>query len=87
MPYRNLDISNLRRNKISRLAFVVLDAVKDEELEHFVPAIGLVLEAICEEKNLSRQDIMTVVGNMLRTTGLEDDNYVNALRSYIRDDI
>lgn len=82
-----VDLSNLRRPHVSRLAFVILDAIKNEELDYFIAAIGLVLEAVCEEKNLSRQEIMTSVGNMLRTEGLADDNYVTALRSYIREEI
>ena len=88
MAYRNLDLSNLRREKVSRLAFTILDAVdKDEDLTYFVASVGLVLEAIVEEKNLSRGEIMTSVANMLRKTGLADDNYVTALRSYIREEI
>jgi hypothetical protein len=82
-----LDLSNLRRPHVSRLAYVILDAVKDEQLDYFIASVGLVLEAVCEEKNLSRSEIMTSVGNMLRTEGLEDDNYVTALRSYIREEI
>lgn len=82
-----VDISNLRRPHVSRLAFVLLDAVKNEELEYFIAAVGLVLETVCEEKKLSRSEIMTAVGNMLRTEGLADDNYVEALRSYIREEI
>lgn len=88
MTYRNLDLSNLRREKVSRLAFTILDAVdKDEDLTYFVSAVGLVLEAIVEEKNLSRGDIMVAVANMLRKTGLGDDNYVTALRNYVREEI
>ena len=82
-----VNISNLRRPHVSRLAFVILDAVKNEELDYFIASVGLVLEAVCEEKHLSRSEIMTSVGNMLRTEGLEDDNYVTALRTYIRDEV
>jgi hypothetical protein len=82
-----VNISNLRRPHVSRLAFTILDAVKNEELDYFIAAVGLVLEAVCEEKKLSRSEIMTAVGNMLRTEGLADDNYVEALRSYIREEI
>jgi hypothetical protein len=38
-------------------------------------------------KNLSRGDVMIAVNNMLRTTGLADDNYVAALRMFIKDDV
>lgn len=87
MTYRNLDLANLARKRVSRLAFTILDAVKDEELEYFISAVGMVLEAVAEEKNLDRSDIMTKVTNMIRTEGLDDDNYVMALRSYIREEI
>jgi hypothetical protein len=82
-----LDLSNLRRPHVSRLAFVILDAIKNEELDYLIASLGLVLEAVTEEKNLDRSDIMTKAANMLRTEGLEDDNYVTALRSYIREEI
>lgn len=82
-----VDISNLRRPHVSRLAFVLLDAIKNEELDYFIASVGLVLEVVCEEKKLSRSEIMTAVGNMLRTEGLADDNYVEALRSYVREEI
>ena len=87
MAYRNLDLSNLARKRVSRLAFTILDAVKDEELEYFITSVGMVLEAVAEEKTLDRSDIMTKVTNMIRTEGLDDDNYVTALRTYIRDEI
>lgn len=87
MSYNHIDMSNLRRDHVSRLAFTILDAVKNEELEYFIASVGLVLEAVCEEKQLSRGEIMTAVGNMLRTEGLSDDNYVDALRAYVREEI
>lgn len=82
-----MDLSNLRRPHVSRLAFTILDAVKNEPTDYFIAAIGLVLETVCDEKKLSRSEIMTAVGNMLRTEGLSDDNYVDALRSYIREEL
>lgn len=88
MSYNHIDLSNLRRDRVSRLSFTILDAVdKDEDLAYFVSSVGLVLEAICEEKKLSRSEIMTAVGNMLRTEGLSDDNYVDALRAYVREEV
>ena len=84
---RALDLGMLNRTKTSRVAFGILHAVQDEPLEYMAASLGLVLETICREKNLSPQDIMTVANNMLRTNGLEDDNYVTALRSFVRDEL
>jgi hypothetical protein len=84
---RTLDVGMVSRSRVSLLAFKMLDAIQDEPLEHMVPAVGLVLEALCEVKNLSRGDVMIAVNNMLRTTGLADDNYVAALRMFIKDDV
>jgi hypothetical protein len=50
-------------------------------------ALGLVLKTMCDVKGLSPQDIMTAAGNMLTAEGLEDDNYVTALKTFIRDDV
>lgn len=84
---RALDTSLLNRTRTSRMAFAILHTVQDEPLEYMAASLGLVLETVCREKNLSPQDIMTVANNMLRTDGLEDDNYVTALRTFIRDEL
>ena len=50
-------------------------------------ALGLVLEALGQEKNLSPPQVMPAAHNMLKTQGLADDNYVTALRTFVRDEI
>lgn len=88
MPKRRpLVLSNLSRTRASRLAFAILDAAQDERLEYMTAALGLVLKTMCDVKGLSPQDIMTAAGNMLTAEGLEDDNYVTALKTFIRDDV
>jgi len=80
-------LSDLSRSRASRSAFAILHAVQDEPLEYMAASLGLVLHAMCEVKGLSPQDIMTTASNMLRAEGLEDDNYVTALKTFIRDDV
>lgn len=87
MGYRSLDLGMLQRSRASRLAFAILDATQDEPLEYMAAALGLTLKALCEEKNLSPQEIMTASDNMLKTTGLGDDNYVTALRGFMREEV
>lgn len=82
-----LDMVLVNRTKASRLAFTILHTVQDEELPYMAAALGLLLRTLCETKGLDPQDIMTAADNMLRTTGMQDDNYVTALRAFIRDDI
>ena len=84
---RQLDLGMVRRSRASRLAFCILDATQDEPLEYMAAALGLTLKTLCEVKNLSPQDIMTAADNMLKTTGLEDDNYVTALRTFMADEV
>lgn len=87
MSIRNLDLATLSRSRASHLAFSILAAVQDEPLEYMAAALGLVLKTLSEEKRLNPQDIMTAADNMLKTQGLEDDNYVTALRMFIRDEV
>lgn len=84
---RALALGTISRSRASRSAFAILDAVQDEPLEYMAAALGLVLKTVCDVKNLSPQDIMTAAGNMLAAEGLEDDNYVTALRTFIRDEV
>lgn len=83
----NLDLGTLERSRVSTLAFKILDAIQSEPLELMLPALGMTLDAMCEVKRVSRSDVMTVVNNMLRTQGLKDDNYVAALRAFIKEDV
>ncbi|MCH2199768.1 MAG: hypothetical protein MK081_13395 [Flavobacteriales bacterium] len=69
------------------MAFNILHATQDESLEYMAAALGLVLEALVQEKNLSPTQVMTAAHNMLKTQGLADDNYVTALRTFVRDEI
>lgn len=82
-----LPMGSLNRSRASHAAFKILNVLQDEPLEYMAAAIGLVLEALCEQKNLSRGDIMLAVSNMLRTQGLADDNYVTALRTFIKTEV
>lgn len=84
---RQLDLGSLRRSQASRTAFTILNAVQHEPLDYMAAALGLVLQTVCDVKRLSPQDIMTAANNMLRETGLEDDNYVTALRTFVRDEV
>lgn len=84
---RRLDLGMLNRTRASRAAFAILDAVQDEPLEYLAGALGLTLKALEVEKNLSPSEIMTAADNMLKTTGLSDDNYVTALRTFMRDEV
>lgn len=84
---RHLDLGMLNRSRASRAAFAILNAVQDEPLEYLVGALGLTLKALEVEKKLSPSDIMTAADNMLKTTGLGDDNYVTALRTFMRDEV
>jgi hypothetical protein len=84
---RNLDLGFADRSRASHQAFAILNTLQDEPLEYMAAALGLVLKTLCEVKNLSPQDIMTTADNMLKTTGLSDDNYVEALRMFIRDEV
>lgn len=83
----NLDLGTLERSRVSTLAFKILDAIQGEPLELMLPALGMTLDAMCEVKRVARSDVMTVVNNMLRTHGLKDDNYVAALRAFIKEDV
>lgn len=87
MPHRPLALGSLDRSHVSKSAFRMLNAVQDEPLEYLAASIGLVLETLCEQKNLSRGDIMIAVSNMLRTHGLADDGYIEALRMFIKDEV
>jgi hypothetical protein len=82
-----LDLGIAKRHRASLAAFAIIDAMQDEPLQYMAAALGLTLRILCDVKNLSPQDIMTAADNMLRTTGLEDDNYVTALRNFIKDEV
>lgn len=84
---RHLDLGMLRRHRASRLAFAMIHVAQDEPLEYMAAALGLTLKALCEAKNLSPSEIMTAADNMLKTTGLEDDNYVQALVSFMKNEV
>jgi hypothetical protein len=84
---KHLDIGMVRRHRASRIAFAMIDVAQDEPLEYLAAGLGLTLKALCEAKNLSPGDIMTAADNMLKTTGLEDDNYVQALLSFMKDEV
>ena len=84
---KQLDLGMVHRHKASRLAFAIIATVQDEPLEYMAAALGLTLKTLAEVKGLSPQDIMTASDNMLKTTGLADDNYVTALQSFIRDEV
>ena len=88
MPKRRpLVLSDLHRSRASRSAFAILDAIQDEPLEYMAASLGLVLHMMCKVKGLNPQEIMTAADNMIRTEGLEDDNYITALETFIRDDV
>jgi len=87
MPDRVLEMGSLRRSRASRAAFKILNAIQGEPLEYMAAALGLTLKTLTEVKRLSPQDIMTASDNMLKTEGLEDDNYVRALRIFIEDNV
>lgn len=84
---RPLSLAALSRTRASRVAFAILDATQDESLEYMAASLGLVLKTMCDVKGLDPQDIMAAAGNMLTAEGLEDDNYVTALKTFIRDDV
>lgn len=84
---RHLDLGMLNRSRASRAAFAILNAVQDEPLEYLAAALGLTLKALAEEKNLSPQQIMTAADNMLKTTGFGGDNYIAALRGFMREEV
>lgn len=81
---RPFESAFLSRSRASRSAYRIINAIQDEPLEYMAASVGLVLEAMCEVKNLNPSEVMTVVHNMLRTTGLEDDQYVEALKEFIK---
>ena len=84
---RNLELGFVNRPRASKMAFSILNTIQDEPLEYMAASLGLVLKTLCEVKGLSPQDIMTTADNMLKTTGLVDDNYVAALRMFISEDV
>lgn len=84
---RSVDLGTLSRSRASRLAFTIVHATQDEPLEYMAGALGLTLKALCEAKGLSPQDVMTAADNMLKTTGLKDDNYVAAILSYMKNEV
>lgn len=83
---RSLELGTLSRSHVARTTFRILDAIQDEPLEYMLLAIGMTLEALCEVKRLSRSDVMTVATNMLSRED-EAENYVRALRSFIKDEV
>jgi hypothetical protein len=83
----NVELGFISRPRASLMAFAILNTLQDEPLEYMAAALGLVLKTLTEVKHLSPQDIMTAADNMLKTTGLSDDNYIEALRSFIRDEV
>lgn len=84
---KTLDLGMVSRSRASLLAFTIIHSIQDDPLEYMAASLGLVLKTLTEVKGLSPQDIMTCADNMLKTTGLEDDNYVEALRIFIRDEV
>lgn len=84
---RSIELGTLSRSRASLTAFKIIDLLQDEPLEYAVAALGLTLQAVCDTKRLSPSEIMTAADNMIRATGLEDDNYVEALRRFIGDEI
>jgi len=84
---KRFSFGNLQRKRVSHNSIRLITAIQDEPLEYLAASLGLVLKTLCAEKQLSQQDIMTAADNMLRTTGLEDDGIVTALRSFIREEI
>jgi hypothetical protein len=84
---RSLDLGTLQRSRVSTLSFKILDAIQGEPLELMLPALGMTLEAMCEVKGVARSDVMSVVTNMLQAHGEHDDNYVAALRAFIKEDV
>jgi hypothetical protein len=87
MSYRDLPLSSLRRSEVSHTAFKIINLLQDEPLDYAVAALGLTLNAVATEKNLSPGEIMTAANNMLHAEGLSDDNYVSALRNFIKDEL
>jgi hypothetical protein len=83
----NIQLGMLARNRATLQSFKILNAIQDEPLEYMAASLGLVLKTLCEVKGLSPQDIMTTADNMLKTTGLGDDNYVTALREFIKAEV
>lgn len=87
MRANRLPVGLCNRTKASAIAFKIVHAIQDEPLEYAAAALGLCLKAVEIEKKLSPTEIMTAASNMLAAHGLEDDNYVTALRSFVKEEI
>lgn len=68
-------------------AFTILDAIQDEPLEYLAVSLALVLKALTEEKHIAPQDLMTTASNMLKAEGAAGDNYIKALKAFVRDEV
>lgn len=77
----------LKRDRVSRLAFEIINAAQNEDARYMAAALGLAMAALEEAHGFSPSEVMTSAYKQLRARGLGDDQYVKALAKFMKDDL